>query len=130
MTTTEKINHLFKHLLRVHKSLLDFQRLVMESLDQKKYSPYEALQMAINHPDFAWLRKISGVMALMDEATSDKKNPPDEDKLKDFVRLLNDLFTEATQDPDFKRRFDIAVSRDANLAKQVAELKAEIAALK
>jgi hypothetical protein len=128
-TNKEKIDGLFRHLLRVHKSLLDFQRLVIESLDQKHYSPYEILSMAINHPEFAWLRKISGVMALMDEATSDKKHPANEQQLKDFVNVLNDVFSESTPDADFKRRFDIAVSRDPKLAAQVSELRAALAEL-
>ncbi len=101
----------------------------MESLEQKRYSPYETLNLAMNHPDFEWLRKISGVMALMDEATSDKKNPPDEKALKDFVRQLNDIFSESSEDVDFKTRFKIAVDRDPKLAKEVGELRSALALL-
>jgi hypothetical protein len=126
-TYTEQINNIFKHLLRVHKSLLDFQKLVMEALDQKIYTPYETLQMAINHPDFEWLRKISGVMALMDEATSDKKSPPTEKVLKDFAHILNDIFSESTTDLDFKNRLHVALARDSKLANEVAELRAILA---
>lgn len=123
---TDQINHLFGLLLRVHKSLLDFQKLVMEALEQKRYTPYDTLQMAINHPDFAWLRKISGVMAAMDERTSDKKNPPDEQSLKDFARLLNDIFSESSEDVDFKNRLKIALGRDSKLSSEVDELKSLI----
>jgi hypothetical protein len=126
-TYTEQINNIFKHLLRVHKSLLDFQKLVIEALDQKVYTPYETLQMAINHPDFEWLRKISGVMALMDEATSDKKNPPTEKTLKDFAHILNDIFSETTPDLDFKNRLHVALARDSKLSNEVSELRAILA---
>lgn len=127
---TDQINNLFRQLLRVHKSLLDFQKIVTEALEQKRYSPYETLNMAMNHPDFAWLRKISGVMAAMDEATSDKKNPPNESTLKDFARVLSELFSESTQDVDFKTRFNIAVARDSQLAAEVAKLRSALAAIK
>jgi hypothetical protein len=125
----EKIDGIFKHLLRVHKSLIDFQKLVIESLDQKRYTPYEMWNMSINHAEFAWLRKISGVMALMDEATSDKKNPATEQQLKDFVKVVSELFSESNPDADFKKRFNIAVARDPKLAKEVIDLKAALAAI-
>ena len=125
-TYTDQINMLFRHLLRVHKSLLDFQKLVTEAMDQKIYSPYDTLTMALNHPEFAWLRKISGVMAAMDEATSDKKNPPDEKTLNDFVRRLNEIFSETTPDVDFKTRFNVAVARDAKLASEVSDLRSAL----
>lgn len=126
----EQIDLLFRHLLRVHKLLLDFQKLVVETMEQKKYSPYEVLNMSINHPDFAWLRKISGVMALMDEATSDKKNPATEQQLKNFVMVLSELFSDLPADAEFKKRFEIAVARDPKLASEVAALKGALASIK
>ncbi len=128
-SSIDQINNLFRLLLKIHKTLLDFQKLVMESLHQKKYSPYEVLGMAMNHPDFEWLRKISRIMAEIDECTSDKKNPPDEKVLKDFARRLNELFSESTSDLDFKNRSKIALDRDAKLTGEVAELKAMLADL-
>ena len=128
-TYADQINQLFKQLLRIHKTLLDFQKLVIESLDQKKYSPYGTLSLAMNHPDFEWLRKISRIMADMDECTSDKKNPPDEKALKDFVIRLNDIFSESTQDLDFKNRLRIALERDPKLSSEVSGLKSQLAAI-
>lgn len=125
--STDQINNLFHHLLRVHKTLLEFQKLVMESLEQKRYSPYETLNLAMNHPDFGWLRKISTVMAEMDESTSDKKIPPDENRLKDFARCLNEIFSESSQDVDFKNRLNMALVRDAKLSNEVSELRSILA---
>lgn len=121
-----QINNLFKLLMRVHKSLIDFQKMVVEAFEQKKYSPYEVLQLAFNHPDFAWLRKISTIMADMDEATSDKKNLPTEAQLKDFSRRLNEIFSEQTEDADFKHRLDIALRRDPKLSSEVDELRSAL----
>ena len=114
----------------MHKSLIDFQKLVLEAFEQKKFTPYDVLQFAFNHPEFEWLRKISTIMADMDESTSDKKNPPDEAKLREFVSRLNEIFSENTLDADFKTRFNIALGRDARLAAEVAELRTLLAGIK
>ncbi|MBY0555454.1 hypothetical protein K2P97_13055 [bacterium] len=119
----EQINNLFRILLRVHKSLLDFQKLATETFEQRKFSSYDILQLAFNHPEFEWLRKISVIMSEMDEATSDKKNLPTEAQLKDFARRLNEIFSENSQDFDFKRRLDVALARDTRLFSEVAELR-------
>ncbi|MGZ3727474.1 MAG: hypothetical protein ACXWQQ_16895 [Pseudobdellovibrio sp.] len=123
---TDQINDLFRRLLKVHKSLIDFQKLVIETMEQKKYTPYEVLGLALNHPDFEWLRKISMVMAEMDERTSDKKNPPDEQALKDFARVLSEILSESSSDANFKNRLKIALDRDSKLAAEVAELRAAL----
>jgi len=68
-------------------------------------------------------------MALMDEATSDKKNQPTEQQLKDFARILHDLFSVTSTDLDFKKRFDIAVARDSKLAAEVSELRSTLSSL-
>lgn len=125
-TPTDQINDLFRKLLRLHKSLIDFQKLVLEAFDQKKYTPYDMLQFAFNHPEFEWLRKISMIMADMDESTSDKKHPPDEARLKEFATRLNAILSESTQDADFKNRLSKALSRDPKLANDVSELRAEL----
>lgn len=126
--STDQINELFRHLLRVHKSLIDFQKLVLEAFEQKKFTSYDILQFAFNHPEFEWLRKISTIMADMDESTSDKENPPDELRLKEFAQRLNDIFSEYSLETDFKHRLNIALDRDPKLASEVAELRSLLAA--
>lgn len=128
-SSLDQINNLFRVLLRVHKSLLDFQKLATETFEQKKYTPYEMLQLAFNHPEFAWLRKISVIMSEMDEATSDKKKLPDENTLKEFARRLNEIFSENSQDADFKHRLDIALGRDSKLASEVSELRSMLVSI-
>lgn len=66
-------------------------------------------------------------MAEMDESTSDKEIPPDENRLKDFARCLNEIFSESSQDVDFKNRLNIALARDAKLSNEVSELRSILA---
>lgn len=127
MNANDQINHLFRMLLRIHKSLIDFQKLVLEASERRTYTPYDMLQFAFHHPEFEWLRKVSTIMADMDESTSDKKNPPNEARLKEFVQRLDDLFGEASPDSDFKKRLKVAVTRDQKLSAEVSDLRAMLA---
>ena len=119
----EQIIILFKLLLRTHKSLLDFQKATLESLEQKEYSPYDMLQMAINHPEFEWLRQISILMADMDDRTSDKKKPATAEDLNTFIHRLNEIFDESSTDSNFKTRLKVALEKSAVLRLEVSALR-------
>jgi hypothetical protein len=119
----DQIIILFKLLLRTHKTLLDFQKATLESLEQKQYSPYDMLQMAINHPEFEWLRQVSTLMADMDDRTSDKKNPANAEDLNKFIHRLNEIFDEAAPETQFKTRLNVALEKSAVLRLEVAALR-------
>ena len=119
----DQIIILFKLLLRTHKSLLDFQKATLEALEQKQYSPYDMLQMAINHPEFEWLRQISILMADMDDRTSDKKNPATAEDLNKFIHRLNEIFDESAPESNFKNRLNVALAKNAVLRLEVAALR-------
>lgn len=118
-----QINVLFRLLLRVHKSLLEFQKANTEALEQKQFTPYDMLQMAINHPDFEWLRQVSMLMADMDARTSDKKNPANESDLNGFIHRLNEIFDENSTDTDFKLKLNLALKKDATLQIEIMALR-------
>lgn len=123
----DQIIILFKLLLRTHKSLLDFQKATLEALEQKQFSPYDMLQMAINHPEFEWLRQISTLMADMDDRTSDKKNPANAEDLNKFIHRMNEIFDEAGPETNFKTRLNVALQNSAVLRLEVAALRTILA---
>ena len=45
---------------------------------------------------------------------------------QEFARRLNEIFSDTTEDIDFKNRFKIAVERDSKLSGEVAEFRAEL----
>jgi hypothetical protein len=61
-------------LLRLHKTLLDWQRAEYEQ-DHGPMATSELLQVLFNDEAFAWLRSMSGLIVQIDEALAAK--PPD-----------------------------------------------------
>lgn len=63
-------------LLKFHRSLLGFQKDLAEKTDGRKYAPYELLNLSLNDPRFAWLRKFSELIVQIDTIVDDKKDLP------------------------------------------------------
>lgn len=116
-------------LTKVHRSLLDFQKKVHEGLEERKLSPQDTLHLAIHHPDFDWLRKVSVIISQMDEAAEIKKNPASEESLKQFTKQLREIFVDGSQHTNFKSRLEIAMAQEPNLCFEIAELRSALARL-
>ena len=58
-----QLNALARGLRDLHKQLLHIETQYFGAVG----SPLELLQLVTNHPHFAWLQKLSGLMAQMDE---------------------------------------------------------------
>jgi hypothetical protein len=121
-----QINNLSRATAKVHRSLLDFQKKVHEGLEERRLSPQETLSLAFNHPDFAWLRRISGIMAQMDAAADDKKNPASEEALTAFSDQLRELFIDGSRDLGFKARLDTALAQNPDLWLELGELRSAL----
>ena len=63
----ERIKAIRMRLLDLHKLLLDRERGVYERAHGNIGSPGEYLQLVLEHEQFAWLRRLSGVIVEMDE---------------------------------------------------------------
>jgi hypothetical protein len=68
--TRSKLKALSKSLLRLHKTLLDGAKAEYEAAHGKINGANLYLQLVIDDPHFAWLRKFSSLIALIDEGTS------------------------------------------------------------
>jgi len=62
-----RLRELNARLVRLHKTLLDFQRAAYEGAHGQVRSG-ELLELVLHHEQFLWLRSLSGVMARIDEA--------------------------------------------------------------
>jgi hypothetical protein len=124
-----KISNLSRLLTKVHRSLLDFQKKIHEGLEERRLSAQDTLHLAIHHPDFEWLRKISVLISQMDEVVDDKKNPATEDSLKKFSKQLRELFVDDSQHNNFRTRLDIALAKDPTLCLEIAELRSALGRL-
>lgn len=118
-----ELDQLSRKLFKIHKSLIDFQKMVYESLENKKPNPYEMLHLLMNHEDFAWLRVLSTLMAHIDETAEDKKTPATAESVKTVVRELKEIFISPEFHTDFKNRMMIALTKDKDLVNQFDDLK-------
>lgn len=112
-------------LLRVHKSLLQFQKEKYEALHEQILSPYDTLHLSMSHEDFDWLKKITSLVVRMDESLDDDKTIL-ADLHQSVLTEVHSLFDESDIYADFKSKLKLAQSRDPMLVVQVLELKKKI----
>jgi hypothetical protein len=117
-----KVIELSKLLQKLHKSLLHFQSSQHQEKIGKKLGPYEILNLSINDPEFAWLRKLSELIVAID--IQEEENPQMSDV--DFSKIKNEasglLFGDGEKYQDFKSRLQVALSQDPELNIYHAEL--------
>ena len=68
--TRQTLKDLSKAFLRLHKTLLDAAKTEYEAKNGRITSVNVYFQLVIDDPHFAWLRKMSALIALIDEAAS------------------------------------------------------------
>lgn len=126
MTTTENIKSeltkISQLLLRVHKSLLQFQKEKYEAQNEKSLSPYDVLHLSMSHEDFDWLKKITSLVVRMDESLDDETTILSE-LHRSVLTEVHSLFDESDMYADFKSKLKVAQSRDPLLVVQVLEVK-------
>lgn len=129
MATTESIKaeltKISQLLLRVHKSLLQYQKEKYESKAEKTLSPYDVLHLSMSHEDFDWLKKITSLVVRMDESLDDETTVISE-LHKSVLVEVHSLFDDSQLYADFKEKLKVAQSRDPMLVVQVLELKKTI----
>lgn len=111
--TRKKLKDLSKALLRLHKTLLDAAKIEYEAKFGAISGVNQYLQLVIDDPHFAWLRKLSALIALVDEAASIRRAASEPDAqalLKEAQILLN--FEDA--DEDFNNKFQTALQKNAD----------------
>lgn len=114
----------YNNLKEIHKSLLDFQGQALEKIWERKLGPYDLWHLSLNDSNFSWLRRISELMALIDE--EDEKEAPNEN-FPEFVKHeLTNLFFDKTYDQDFQMRLDMALAKDPTLYLLMVNLKQSI----
>jgi hypothetical protein len=93
MTTTPDLDALRHALLRLHKTLLDAQRVRYEREHGRVESRGELLDLVLRDASFEWLRVLSALIARLDELADDKEKRKAEevqaviDRLRTLVRF-------------------------------------------
>jgi hypothetical protein len=112
--TVGELHQLSKALLRLHKALLDGERLGFERRHGPIGSNGQYLQLVLSHSDFAWLRDLSRLMAELDDVTG-KSDATAVRTIGDLIAALRRLLTPRQGDEGFGGRYYEALQRDSDM---------------
>ena len=86
----QRLQELRDELLKLHKALVDSERVTYEQTIGAIKSPNHFLQLLTHDPWFAWLQPLSQLIVAMDEALEEKEplTTPSVDALFHQARLL------------------------------------------
>ena len=119
MDNTEMVLDLLRDkLLALHKTLVDVERDAFERANGHVKS-VDFLNLLMQHPDYAWLRKISELIVWIDEVLDPKEMTADVES-KNVLEQARKLLTPSELGDDFVRKYHDALQRypDVILAHQ------------
>ncbi|MDQ3321478.1 MAG: hypothetical protein M3525_03320 [Acidobacteriota bacterium] len=109
--TRQNLKDLSRAFLRLHKTLLEAAKTEYEAKNGAIQSPNHYLQLVLDDAHFAWLRKISSLIALIDEAASVRR-PATEPEAKALLDQAGILLNFEDADEDFNDKFQIALQKN------------------
>lgn len=97
-----QLTELGRALRDLHKQLINLETQYFGAVG----SPLEHLQLITNHPHFAWLQKLSGLMTQIDERL-DEPEPVTVEEAKAFRQSLEMLIGPCEEgDQEFRARYN------------------------
>lgn len=111
--TRRKLKDLSKSFLRLHKTLLEGAKAEYEAQNGAISNPNQYLQLVLHDAHFAWLRKISSLVALIDEAASVRR-PATEAEAKTLIDEAQKLLDFKDADEHFNDKFQNALQKNSD----------------
>jgi hypothetical protein len=123
-TTRESLKLLRQGLLRLHKMMLDLEKLAYERARGPINNSYEFLQLVLKDPWFDWLHRLSELIVQIDEALDVRdveKLTSDEDAqaLSERAKLL---LTPVEDGSEFQKNYFLALQQSPDVVLLHAEL--------
>jgi hypothetical protein len=115
-------------LLRLHKIILDSERAVYEREIERIRSSGHFLELVLQDPWFAWLRELSQLIVLIDEAL-DAPLPPGEADAERLKKQARVLLLPAEEGTGFGRRYFEVLQRDPEVVVAHGEMMRSFASL-
>ncbi len=100
-------------LLRLHKLLLDTERITYEQV-RGQVSSGEMLQLAIDHNQFAWLHRLSKLIMQID-VLLDADEPITSEAISVLLTDIRTLLTPDQLGDDFALKYDAAFQRNPDV---------------
>ena len=124
----QHLRELRNKLLRLHKMLLDTERITYEQV-RGRVSSGELLQLAIEHEQFAWLHRISELVVQIDEMLQ-ADEPVSLDDVQNLIANARTLLTPSETGNAFARKYYHALQREPNVVLAHAEVSELLASIK
>ncbi|HEY2974235.1 MAG TPA: hypothetical protein VGJ48_17095 [Pyrinomonadaceae bacterium] len=119
--TREQLVNVRTVLLRLHKTLLDFERETYERGHAKIANSYALLDLVMKDPWFAWLRQLSELIVEMDELLAAKETPRENTGVA-LIRQAGILLTPAESGSEFQRKYSAAMQQSPEVVLAHSEL--------
>jgi hypothetical protein len=119
--TLQRLRDVRNILLRLHKALLESERLVYEQFHGRIQSKGEYFQLVLTHDWFSWLRSISQFIVEIDELLSSKE-PVELDTGSGLLAQAQNLMQPAEDGDTFGKRYYAAIQRDPDIALMHAQV--------
>jgi len=121
--TKEYLNQLSQALLRLHKALLDGERVTYERVHGRIPTNGAFLQLVLGDAWFAWLRPLSQLMARLDELDENKEEL-DQAEVRVLAESVRTLLTPSESGDGFGRHYYDALQRDPDVGLAHAAVRA------
>src|ERR1041385_3352312 len=92
-------------LLKLHKVLLDWERIRYEKSNGRIEDMMRLLNLTINDPAFAWLRGLTTLVVQIDERMEDKKVPLTSSVAKSLIAEAKQILSPSQTGNDFQRNY-------------------------
>jgi len=117
----QRLTELRLALLKLHKALVDSERVGYEKTIGKIQSPNHFLQLLTGDPWFAWLHPLSQLIVAMDEAL-DAEEQLTRAKVEALVRQSDLLLVVSETSEEFSGHYYEALQRDPDVVLAHAEV--------
>ncbi len=117
----QRLTELRHALLKLHKALVDSEKVGYEKTMGQIPSPNHFLQLLTKDPWFAWLHPLSQLIVAMDEAL-DAEDPLTPDKVDALMRQADLLLVVQESSDGFSGHYYQALQRDPDVVLAHAEV--------
>lgn len=120
------LENLSLKLKNLHQDLMLFQGRKAEATDERRYGPYDLLRLSMSDPRFEWLKKISSLVARIDERM-DQQEEIEALDVREFFDKTSRLFDGS--DPVFSEPYTEALESNPHTFIKQAEVLTALKAL-
>ena len=112
--TREQLTRVRTSLLRLHKTLLEFERAGYERERGTIANSYAFLQLVMSDPWFAWLRQLSELIVEMEELLATKETPKEGTAVA-LTQQASILLTPAESGSEFQKKYFAAMQQSPDV---------------